>query len=280
MKATKRHKLSLTLSVFVALVRHVWANEQTAPRSVPHNNTTARSTEPERIEHPLQAGRGRTAGPFVSEFPYFAEDLIIRLSGALLHERSNLRMERVDLRVGIQPRIDQRRFIKRAHEDVATALDRARAEAERWHGPLLKTPFLVTDNGPSFIARRFQGHIKGKFAHVRIQYRTPTQLGLLERFHQTLKNEEVYWRLYQSPAEAGESLEIFRRRYNDVRPHWALVPQGGGDVLTPMDVYVHGQAVELPRWQGWAKAAKEKLQQLVQGARLPEATPPALEAAA
>jgi len=48
--------------------------------------------------------------------------------------------------------------------DVATALDRARAEAERWHGPLAKKPFLVTDNGPSFIARRFRGHIKGRFA--------------------------------------------------------------------------------------------------------------------
>jgi putative transposase len=56
-----------------------------------------------------------------------------------------------------------------ASGDVAAALDEARAEAERWHGPLVKTPFLVTDNGPSFIARRFQGHIKGRFAHVRIQ---------------------------------------------------------------------------------------------------------------
>ncbi|MGH8653001.1 MAG: transposase, partial [Gammaproteobacteria bacterium] len=86
--------------------------------------------------------------------------------------------------------------------DVVAALDCARAEAERLHGPLSKTPFLVTDNGPSFLAWRFQGHIKRQFAHVRIHYRTPTQLGLLERFHQTLKNEEVYWKLYQSPGEA------------------------------------------------------------------------------
>ena len=53
------------------------------------------------------------------------------------------------------------------------------------------------------------------------------QLGLLERFHQTLKSEEVYWKLYASPGEARESLEVFRRRYNEVRPHWALVPPGG-----------------------------------------------------
>ena len=59
---------------------------------------------------------------------------------------------------------------------------------------------------------------------MRIGYRTPTQLGLLERFYQTLKTEEVYWKLYASPGEARESLEVFRRRYNEVRPHWALVP--------------------------------------------------------
>jgi putative transposase len=153
--------------------------------------------------------------------------------------------------------------------DIAMALDSARAEAERIHGPLEKNPFLVTDNGPSFLAKRFRSHIDGRFAHVRIAYRTPTQLGLLERFHQTLKTEEVYWKLYASPAEARESLEVFRRRYNEVRPHWALVPAGGADVLTPADVYVHGQAIELPKWQGWARAAREKLAAMVAGAHLP-----------
>lgn len=29
-------------------------------------------------------------GPFMSEFPYFAEDLIIRLRGALLHKRPSI----------------------------------------------------------------------------------------------------------------------------------------------------------------------------------------------
>jgi putative transposase len=154
--------------------------------------------------------------------------------------------------------------------DVAHALDCARAEAERIHGPLAKNPFLVTDNGSSFLARYFQRAIDGRFAHVRIGYRTPTQLGLLERFHQTLKTEEVYWKLYASPGEARESLAEFRVRYNEIRPHWALLPAAGGDVLTPADVYAHGQAIELPRWQGWAKAAKEKLAALAQGARLPE----------
>src|SRR5690606_11302858 len=146
--------------------------------------------------------------------------------------------------------------------DVAAALDAARAEAERLHGPLKKQPFLVTDNGSSFIARAVRRHIDGDYAHVRIQYRTPTQLGLLERFHQTLKTEEVYWKLYANPGEARESLQAFRRRYNDVRPHWALVPSEGGDPVTPADVYAHGRVVQLPKWQGWAKAARRKLEKM------------------
>jgi transposase InsO family protein len=154
-------------------------------------------------------------------------------------------------------------------QDVTTALDAARAEAERWHGPLAKTPFLFTDNGSSFVARHFQAHIDGQYSHVRIQYRTPTQLGLLERFHQTLKTEEVYWQLYRSPGEARASLEVFRRRYNDIRPHWALVPVEGGDPVTQKDVYVHGQAVQLPKWQGWAKAARQKLEDMVADAHFP-----------
>jgi transposase InsO family protein len=76
-----------------------------------------------------------------------------------------------------------------AAEAIRT-LELAREEAERVCGPLEKTPFLVTDNGPSFIARKFHRFIADLYRHVRIQYRTPTQLGLLERFHRTLKTEE------------------------------------------------------------------------------------------
>lgn len=143
------------------------------------------------------------------------------------------------------------------------ALKLAREEAERICGRLKKQPFLVTDNGPSFIAKRFRDFVKGTYSQVRIQYRTPTQLGLLERFHRTLKQEEVYWRLYDSPAHARQCLEEFRERYNTLRPHWALIPQTGGDPLTPYEVYVSGQAIRIPKWQGWAKGAKAKLDRLM-----------------
>lgn len=149
-----------------------------------------------------------------------------------------------------------------AHE-VLKALDLAKAESERICGPLKTRPFLVTDNGSSFLAQRFREGIAEQFAHVRIQYRTPTQLGLLERFHQTLKTEEVYWRLYDSPAHARDCLAEFRQRYNHARPHWALIPATGGDPVTPAEVLEHGVATQLPRWQGWARAARQRLDEML-----------------
>ena len=148
--------------------------------------------------------------------------------------------------------------------EVTTALAMARAEAERIGGSLQKMPFLVTDNGSSFIAKRFCDFIRRDYAHVRIQYRTPTQLGLLERFHRTFKEEEIYWRMYANPSDARTCIEEFRTRYNTIRPHWALVPPDGGDPLTPQEVYEYGLAVGIPKWQEWAKAARAKLDRLMQ----------------
>lgn len=147
--------------------------------------------------------------------------------------------------------------------EATAALDEACREAERLHGPLKRRPFLVTDNGTSFLARRFRSHVKDAFTHVRIAYRTPTQLGLLERFHRTLKQEEVYWRLYDNPAHARQCLREFRDRYNTQRPHWALIGPQGGDPVTPQDVYEHGLAIGIPKWQKWAVQAREQLDQMM-----------------
>ena len=148
---------------------------------------------------------------------------------------------------------------------LMVAVDLAIAEAQRLHGPLADIPTLVTDNGSNFVARRFRSHIEGLLNQVRTQYRTPQQLGLLERFHQTLKQEEVYWDIYRSPAEARDRLAAFRQRYNEIRPHWALIPISGGDPVTPAEVYAGGYQVQLPEWQTWARAAKAKLDALLDG---------------
>lgn len=146
--------------------------------------------------------------------------------------------------------------------EAAHGLMLARREAERIHGPLAKPPFLVTDNGSSFIARKFTAFVANQFQQVRIRYRTPQQLGLLERFHATLKNEEVYWRTYDHPQHGRACLAEFQERYNNLRPHWALLPEAGGDPLVPREVYAEGRTIQLPRWQKWAVAAKARLDAL------------------
>ena len=74
-----------------------------------------------------------------------------------------------------------------------------------------------------------------------------------------LKQEEVYWRLYDNPYHAEQCLKEFHQRYNTIRPHWALIPETGGDPMTPYDVYVDGKTIQVPKWQGWARGAKAKL---------------------
>lgn len=144
------------------------------------------------------------------------------------------------------------------------AIEKAKVEAKRLGYDGEEPVFLVTDNGSSFLARRFTKFLdQERFSHVRIQYRTPQQLGLLERFHQTLKTEEVYWNLYQSVDHAAESLEQFRERYNMDRPHWALRPTAGGDPLVPYEIYALKREIQIPEWQGWAKAAKQKIDEMI-----------------
>lgn len=146
--------------------------------------------------------------------------------------------------------------------DCVKALDIALDEAERLTGSRPENITIVTDNGSSFLARRFRQVLKEYgFEHARIRYRTPAQLGLLERFHGTLKREEVYWHIYENPQQARESLEAFRQRYNRVRPHWALIPEEGGDPVTPIDVYLGHVKCRIPKWQGWAKGAKKKIEE-------------------
>ena len=125
-------------------------------------------------------------------------------------------------------------------QDLNVAPDEAKREVQRLCGRLQKVLFSVTDNCQ---------HIQGSYAHIRNAYRIPTQLGLLERFYQTLKTAEIYWRLYDSPAYARVCLAEIHERYNQVPPHWALIPQLSGDPVTTAEVYVDGVTIGLPRWR-------------------------------
>lgn len=55
--------------------------------------------------------------------------------------------------------------------------------------------------------------------------------------------------------DAREKLDLFRERYNQARPHWALVAADAAGVparvLTPHEVYVQGYRVNPPKWSRW-----------------------------
>ena len=63
--------------------------------------------------------------------------------------------------------------------------------------------------------------------------------------------------------KVADGLAAFRQRYHERRPHWALVPEDGGDPLTPQEVYVRGCPIRISKWQGWARGAKAKLDALL-----------------
>jgi putative transposase len=82
---------------------------------------------------------------------------------------------------------------------------------------------LLTDNGPAMISKRFAAYIKNSpFIHLRTGNHHPQTNGSIERFHQTLKYEEVWGAMYDNPLMAKERIEQFRIFYNTERIHQTL----------------------------------------------------------
>lgn len=101
-------------------------------------------------------------------------------------------------------------------------------EARRCRGPLVQPVCLVTNHGPSLISRQFRrelddpriaARVLGAFSRVRIGCRTPTRLGLPERFDETLKCQEVRRNLYADPRDARWKLAILHQQTIQARPH-------------------------------------------------------------
>jgi hypothetical protein len=75
---------------------------------------------------------------------------------------------------------------------------------------------------------------------------------------------EVYWRIDENPQHARACLAEFLVRYNTVSPHWALLPDEGVDPLVPAEVYRCGRNIRIPRWRDWARAARSRLEILLE----------------
>lgn len=82
---------------------------------------------------------------------------------------------------------------------------------------------LLTDNGPAMISTAFKKFAeKTNLQHLRTKNHRPETNGCIERFHGTLKYEEILGAMYHDPITAAERINAFRRHYNEERIHQAL----------------------------------------------------------
>ena len=82
---------------------------------------------------------------------------------------------------------------------------------------------LTTDNGTQFTSTRFlQTLSQLGITHRRTAYNHPEGNGLIERFHRSLKEEEVWLHEYRSLDDARSSIARYLVEYNHHRPHKAL----------------------------------------------------------
>jgi putative transposase len=79
---------------------------------------------------------------------------------------------------------------------------------------------LTTDNGTQFTSTRFiETLTRLGITHRRTAYHHPEGNSYIERFHRSLKEEEVWTAEYRNVQEARESIGRWIREYNHGRPH-------------------------------------------------------------
>ena len=79
---------------------------------------------------------------------------------------------------------------------------------------------LTTDNGTQFTSSRFLETLgRLGITHRRTAYHHPEGNSYIERFHRSLKEEEVWTAEYRSLEEAQASIARWIKEYNHDRPH-------------------------------------------------------------
>jgi transposase InsO family protein len=79
---------------------------------------------------------------------------------------------------------------------------------------------LTTDNGTQFTSSRFLETLgRLGITHRRTAYQHPEGNSYIERFHRSLKEEEVWTAEYRSLEEARTSIARWIEEYNHDRPH-------------------------------------------------------------
>jgi putative transposase len=107
-------------------------------------------------------------------------------------------------------------------EDALAAVEQA--VLERLPAGSRETPLtLTTDNGTQFTSARFIETLNRLgITHRRTAYHHPEGNSYIERFHRSLKEEEVWTAEYRSLEEARTSITGWIEEYNHDRPHQSL----------------------------------------------------------
>ena len=116
-------------------------------------------------------------------------------------------------------------------QDVTDTLDLALAASGCDQVHVLHKPRLLSDNGPSYVARELADYLADKkMRHVRGAPFHPQTQGKIERWHQTLKNR-ILLENYYLPGDLEVQIEAFVEHYNHQRFHESL------NNVTPADAY-------------------------------------------
>jgi transposase InsO family protein len=116
-------------------------------------------------------------------------------------------------------------------EDVTDTLDLALAASGCDHATVLHKPWLLSDNGTSYIAGELAQYIEAnKMSHVRGAPLHPQTQGKIEHWHQTLKNR-ILLENYFLPGDLEAQIEAFVEHYNHQRYHESQ------NNVTPADAY-------------------------------------------
>lgn len=107
-------------------------------------------------------------------------------------------------------------------QEAIAAVERAVLETMA-AGPRGSNLVLNTDNGTQFTSARFiEVLTRLGITHRRTAFNHPEGNGIIERFHRSLKEEEIWLNEYRSLEEARESIGRWMQEYNHDRPHRAL----------------------------------------------------------
>jgi len=99
---------------------------------------------------------------------------------------------------------------------------------------------LTTDNGTQFTSTRYMETLSRLgITHRRTAYHHPEGNSYIERFHRSLKEEEVWVHEYRSMEEARASIGKWIAEYNHDRPHQSLRNR------TPHEAFLAWQAIQL-----------------------------------